>query len=82
MVVMCAAESLVTYQAANSQRDEVATKVNTNDLKWEAPTNDFVKLNWDADVDKIRMKIEIGVIFRDGMGQVLATLSSLRDHIT
>ena len=81
-MVICVVDSLEAYQAANSQKDEVVTKVNTIDLKWEAPNNNFVKVNWDFAVDINRMKIGIGMIVRDGMGELLATPSLPRDYIT
>ena len=37
-------ESLEVYQVANARKG-AATKTNTNDLRWEAPKNDFVKIN-------------------------------------
>ena len=42
----------------------------------------FVKVNWDTVVDKYKRKMGIGVIVRDSMGDLLATLSSLKDYIT
>jgi hypothetical protein len=35
----------------------------------------FVKINWDAHMDKNLMKMGIGVIIRDYMGEVMAILS-------
>jgi hypothetical protein len=72
-VVGCVADLLKAYQVANSRKDEATTKVNTNDLIWEAPNNDFVKN---------RMKMRVEVIVKDGKVEVLATLSSPRVHIT
>jgi hypothetical protein len=82
MVVGCAVELMETFQAANYRKDEVATKVLINNLIWEAPNNGFVKVNWNAIVDKNKRKMGVGVLVRDGMGEALATLSSPRDYIT
>ena len=77
-----AMELLEAYHFANSQKEGDVLKGNMNNIIWEAPDNDFVKVNWDVVVDKHRRKMGIGVIVRDGMGEVLATLLSPRDHIT
>lgn len=39
------------------------------------------RVNWDAAMDKENSKIGIGVIVRDSMGEVLASLSAPKDHI-
>jgi hypothetical protein len=36
-----------------------------------------VKVNWDATMDKNSMKIGMGVIVRDGMGEVLVSGDSV-----
>jgi hypothetical protein len=38
-------------------------------------------VNWDAAIDKKNSKMSIGVIVRDLMGEVLATLSAPKDNI-
>ena len=81
IVVDIVAKSLEAYKVANARKEGATTKTNSNDLKWEAPKNDFVKVNWDVSLDKNSMKIEVGIIVIDGMREVFATLSSSRNHI-
>jgi hypothetical protein len=69
------AKSLKAYQVANARKG-VATKINSNDLRWEAPKNDFVKVNWDAAMDKNNIKMRMSVIVKNGMREVLVTLPS------
>jgi hypothetical protein len=40
----------------------------------QAPWNSFVKINWNVTVGKNQKKMGTGVIIRDSMGEVLATL--------
>jgi hypothetical protein len=47
-VIGCASESSEAFQLANSQKDRPIERVNTKNVQWEAPKNDFVKINWDA----------------------------------
>jgi ribonuclease HI len=42
----------------------------------------FVKINWDAAVDSVNRRMGIGVVIRDSNGEVVATVSSPRNHIT
>jgi hypothetical protein len=70
------AKSLKAYQVANARKEGVATKINSNDLRWEAPKNDFVKVNWDVAMDKNNIKMGMSVIVKNGMREVLVTLSS------
>jgi hypothetical protein len=46
-----------------------------------SPPPDFVKVNWDAIVDKMSKKMGIGVIVCDSKGEVMATLSTLKAFI-
>lgn len=46
------------------------------------PVVDFVKDNWDATVDKTKRMMGIGVIVKNSLGEVFATLSSSKKHIT
>ena len=55
-------------------------KVITDDVRWEAPKNGFVKINWDSAVDNSKRNMGIGVIVRDGKGVVLVTLVALKDY--
>jgi hypothetical protein len=45
------------------------------ELPWKALMARFVKINWDVHMDKKLMKMDIGVIIRDYMGEVMAMLS-------
>jgi hypothetical protein len=62
VVVMNATHSLEAYKIANSQIKGVVVRENTKVLRWEAPKDDFVKVNWDAAMDKHKRKMGIGVI--------------------
>jgi hypothetical protein len=44
-VIGCASESSEAFQLANSQKDRPIERVNTKNVQWEAPKNDFVKIN-------------------------------------
>jgi ribonuclease HI len=43
--------------------------------KWEAPVLDFFKANWDVAISQAENIMGIGVIIRDGQGNVIAALS-------
>lgn len=49
---------------------------------WKALTGGFVKVNWDAHVDMINRRIGIGVLVRDYIGEVLATLLAKKKYTT
>lgn len=46
---------------------------------WEPPPIDFVKLNWDAAVNRVHYKVGIGIAARDNEGNILATLRKRQD---
>lgn len=48
---------------------------------WEKPPVGFVKLNWDASVDRKGKKMGIGLIVRDHAGGVVAMACETKDHI-
>jgi hypothetical protein len=80
LVVSNAYESLVAFHDANSRKssDQV---IETPEIHWKAPLHGSIKVNWDAAMDRHKMKMCIGVIIRDNMGEVLATLYEPRDYI-
>jgi hypothetical protein len=80
IVVSNAYNLLTAFKYANSQKFPgiVAEK---RELCWKALTDEFVSVNWDAVVDKTKKKMGIGVIIRDGKGEVLATLAGPKNHI-
>jgi hypothetical protein len=43
--------------------------------------DDFVKVNWDAAVDKNKRNMGIGDRITDRMGEVLTTLSTPKEYI-
>jgi hypothetical protein len=49
--------------------------------KWTKPPWGFVKLNWDASVDKHMNKMGIRVLTRDHEGTVLAMFCSRKDYV-
>jgi urease alpha subunit len=40
----------------------------------------FIKINWDTTVDKNSRKMGIGVVIRDGMGEVMVTLLAPKEY--
>jgi len=50
-------------------------------LKWQAPLEDFVKVNSDIIIDRSTRKMSVGVIVRDCKEKVLAILSAPKDYI-
>lgn len=73
IVIGCASESLKAFQLAKSRKNSSIERVNTNNVRWKGPMNDFVKINLNAAMDKSRRKMGIGVVFRDDKGKVLST---------
>jgi hypothetical protein len=69
---------LTSFKDANSYKFS-RIEVEKRELSWKAPMNGFVKVNWDAAVDKKKMGID--VINRDSKGKVLATLAEPQDNI-
>jgi hypothetical protein len=51
-------------------------------VKWERPKEGFVKLNWDAAINRRSKRMGAGVIARDETGMVVAALSASRPSIT
>lgn len=47
--------------------------VSITNLSWQGPLEGFVKVNWDAAVDKDHRMMGIEAIIRDYQGEILAT---------
>jgi hypothetical protein len=45
-VIGCTAKSLEAFQLVNSHKDGPMERVITDDIRWKAPKNGFVKINW------------------------------------
>jgi len=78
-VVSNAYNSLIALKDANSHK--LSWTIGEMDLRWEAPMDGFVKVNWDTAVETNKNKMGICVIIRDSKGELLATLSEPKDHI-
>lgn len=84
LIAICgltASESLVAFQSANSQPTTIGLSDTRNHLCWQAPPVNFVKVKWDAAMDKHNCRMGIAIIIRDSMGEVLATLSAPKEFI-
>ncbi|XP_042939495.1 uncharacterized protein LOC122274525 [Carya illinoinensis] len=42
--------------------------------KWKAPIGECIKVNWDASINKKDERVGIGVVVRDGRGEVMVSL--------
>jgi hypothetical protein len=73
-------ESLVAFRNADL-RKSMAQVIETSEIRWKAPLHGSIKVNWDGSVDRHKMKMGVDVIVRDSMGEVLATLSELKNFI-
>jgi hypothetical protein len=51
-------------------------------VRWERPAEGFVKLNWDAAINRSTGKTGVGVVARDETGLVVAAMSASRPCIT
>lgn len=52
--------------------------VNQSDAKWQKPSRDKVKLNWDAAIDQQQRKIGMGAVFRNHEERALGTMRICR----
>ena len=65
-----------------NQRPESSERGKRNqDEKWTAPQLGYVKINWDAALDKKRKLMGVGVVVRDCTGGVIASQCSTRPYI-
>jgi hypothetical protein len=82
LLVSKALNSLKANRSANSCQRTRPDVIPIPHLSWQGPLEGFVKVNWDAAVDKENWKMGIGAIIQNFEGKVLATLSTPRDYIT
>jgi ribonuclease HI len=50
-------------------------------VPWANPPDGYVKVNWDASVNKLQNKMGAGVVVRDSTGAVLAMLCTTKNSI-
>jgi len=81
-VVSKAFESLEAFRSANARKYSDKESAITRNISWQAPMNGFFKVNWDAAVDEDNKNMSNGVIVKDSIGEVLATLLVPKDYIT
>jgi hypothetical protein len=71
-VNITAHEQLDLFEAAEIQSTrsmmEVVTKL---EMKWEKPPCGWLKLNWDASIEKNGRKMKVGIVIRDQEGALL-----------
>jgi hypothetical protein len=51
-------------------------------VKWQAPPEGFLKINWDASLDVSRKRMGMGIAIRDYRGKLLVAYCATREFIT
>jgi ribonuclease HI len=49
--------------------------------RWQAPPEGFVKINWDAAVDSVNCQMGIGIVARNSLGEVVASMFAPKSYI-
>jgi hypothetical protein len=47
-------------------------------VRWERPKEGYIKLNWDAAINKLTRRMGEGIVARDDNGLVVASMSASR----
>ncbi|KAF5450136.1 hypothetical protein F2P56_030511 [Juglans regia] len=50
--------------------------------RWKSPAWPYVKVNFDAAIEKVNGRMGMGVIIRDSEGRLLAVVTASKDHIS
>ncbi|XP_041025479.1 uncharacterized protein LOC121265876 [Juglans microcarpa x Juglans regia] len=58
----------------NSNHGARANMIYTSAETCQAPPLDWIKLNWDSAIDKARGLVGVGVVVRNSLGRIIATL--------
>lgn len=67
--------SLEEFHVANLDSVTVVGSSAASELqKWQRPLEGFIKINWDAAIDKANHQMGVGVLARDAEGVVVASL--------
>ncbi|GLT53802.1 hypothetical protein SLA2020_270480 [Shorea laevis] len=70
-------EACTAFYGANMKGDNQEVPLHNPIVPhWKAPPDGVYKINWDAAIDKSRRIMGVGVIVRDGEGEVVAALHS------
>jgi hypothetical protein len=83
-LVLQRAKDQVEMWRSVSQRpaNPTANPAQTVAVTWSKPPDGYVKINWDASVNKQQKKMGAGVVVRDSAGGVLAMYCMTKDSIT
>jgi hypothetical protein len=81
--IKCAKESLDEYRSTNSMIVASLSRPRVPILtRWSKPPVGFVKLNWDAAVDRSKKMVGLGIIARDSRGIVVASMCSFHPYVS
>ncbi|XP_035547368.1 uncharacterized protein LOC118348906 [Juglans regia] len=71
-----AQETLKGFVEANAEGEGIIRRgeVQKIEVKWKRPENGFVKVNWDGSLDAEKKRKGVGIVVRDGNGEVLISL--------
>jgi ribonuclease HI len=81
-LMVSARESLDAFQQASCIYPVSVVDASAIFSKWEKPDSGWIKINWDASVDKAAQVMGVGVVTRDFMGRVCASLCTALSYIS
>lgn len=83
MVIRIARDQLKNFEESGSPRNPGGTQNirNRETEAWTALPVGFMKINWDASIDKSKNKMGIGVMVRDFTRKVLATFCETKPYV-
>ncbi|KAA3480980.1 reverse transcriptase [Gossypium australe] len=64
-----------------NETEEATTKVQSEVRRWKTPTEQFVKINFDAAYDNNLCRAVVGIVARDGKGSVLLLYSTIQEKV-
>jgi hypothetical protein len=81
-LMISARESLDAFQQASCIQPVSVVDASATFYKWEKPGSGWIKINWDASVDNAAQVMGVGVVARDFMGRVCASLCTTLSYIS
>ncbi|XP_059438570.1 uncharacterized protein LOC132171299 [Corylus avellana] len=78
-----ATEQLELFQSVDQRPTRSSFRIGARAItRWEKPRHGWIKVNWDASIDKAGKRMGVGILARDHEGRIIVAMCAMKPDLT